>query len=247
MPTLTEILDAMQFDLSLLSGKLNTTSDPAYVIDYQFAGNSQPGDLWNTYSGWTALTAAEKSAVRAAMDHIETFLNVSFVEVTGSADPTLNVGKVSIPGSTAGYGGYRYSAWSNGDLADYDNFVVYDNTIDLATASAFSLILHELGHALALKHPFEGGATLPTAFDNNKYTVMSYTSNPDTGQDSDAMMLYDIYALQDWWGATTSYNHGNTTYTGPRTTTIDPLWDTGGNDTQRQPPSRGGTDNVKPR
>ncbi|MEP2529985.1 M10 family metallopeptidase C-terminal domain-containing protein [Shimia sp.] len=231
MLTQSEILDAMQFDLSLLNGnKLNGTGDPAYVIDYQFADNGQPADLWQTYSGWTAMSGPEKAAVRRAMDHIETFLNVSFVEVPASNDPTMNIGKVLIPGSTAGYGGYNYSAFSGGVLSDYDNFAVFDNGINLADDSAHNLILHEIGHALALKHPF-GTPALPNTLENNKYTVMSYTSNPENGQDSDAMMLYDILALQDWWGATTDYNTGGTLYTGPRTNTIDPLWDTGGNDT----------------
>ena len=42
------------------------------------------------------------------------------------------------------------------------------------------LMLHELGHALGLKHPFENGATLPAEFDNLRYTVMSYTDHADS-------------------------------------------------------------------
>ncbi|SLN67689.1 Serralysin C precursor [Pseudoruegeria aquimaris] len=229
MPSQQEILDAMQFDLSGLNGPINTTGAARYTITYQFAGNSQPGDLWNAYSGWTAFSAAEKAAVRAMMAHVETFLNVDFVEVTGQADPDMNLGKVSIPGNTVGYGGYRYSYFGNGTLADYDNFAVYDNSLDLSQAQWQGLILHEIGHALALKHPFEGGTTLPAAFDTNKYTVMSYDENPDINADADAMMLFDILALQDRWGAV-AYNAGNSVYTGPRTNTVDPIWDTGGTD-----------------
>ncbi len=230
MITSQEILNALQFDFSLLDAPINTTSDPAYHFEYQFAGASQPDDLWRSYEGWTPLSAAEKAAVRAGMDHIETFLNVEFTEVVGADDPDMNIGKVTIPGSTVGYGGYSYSAFSTGVLADYDNFAVYDNTLDISEPQWMSLILHELGHALGLKHPFEGADALPTALDNNKFTIMSYTENPDTGVDADAMMLYDIFALQDQWGATTSHNHGNTTYDGPRTNTVDAIWDTGGRD-----------------
>ncbi len=230
MPTTTEILDALRFDLTLLTGPINTSADPAWRIEYQFAGSSQPGDLpIGSYTGWTPLSAAEKATIRAAMDHIETFLNVTFVEVTGLPDPDLNIGKVNLYGSTIGEGGYSYSAWSNGDLASIDSMAVYKNTLDLSDPANMGLILHELGHALTLKHPFEGAATLPLAVENGKYTVMSYDPNPDTGTDPDAMMLYDILALQSRWG-TAEHNIGNTTYTGPRTATVDPLWDTGGTD-----------------
>ncbi|MCE8535830.1 M10 family metallopeptidase C-terminal domain-containing protein, partial [Ruegeria pomeroyi] len=228
----------MQYPLSLLSGPINTSTDSPYTFRYQFAGTSQPLDPeMASHTGWTALTASEKSAVRAAMDHIESFLNIRFTEITGSSDPDLTIGKVDLPGPTAGLGGYAYSAWSDGTLLDYDGSVVYDNTLDLSSDQN-SLILHELGHALALKHPFEsiteGGITngsLPTAFDNLKYTLMSYTANPDTTDEPDFLALFDVFALQNRWGANTSYNTGNNTYTGPRGLGVDVIWDAGGTDT----------------
>jgi len=44
-------------------------------------------------------------------------------------------------------------------------------------------------------------------------------------------MLYDIFALQDRWGANDSHARGNTIYRGPRTDTVDTIWDAGGRDT----------------
>jgi serralysin len=225
--TETEILDGMQF--SFLNGKdpMNTTGAPALTITYQYAGTSAPADLptSSTYTGWTAFTAAEKAAIRDAMDHIETFLNVSFVEVTGDSDPDMNIGNVDLPGSTAGTGGYSASSIGN-TISRYDSYVVYDNT--LALEGEMSLLLHELGHAMGLKHPFSS-PTVPSGYDSNKYSLMSYTANPDNGVDSDAMMLFDVFALQDMWGAA-SYNTGNTSYTAPRNSTVDLIWDTGGTD-----------------
>jgi len=90
-------------------------------------------------------------------------------------------------------------------------------------------MLHELGHSLGLKHPFSD-PSLPASEATNKYTLMAYASNPDNGMDSDAMMLYDVYALQDIWGAA-GYLTGDTIYTGSRTNTVDTIWDTGGTDT----------------
>jgi len=230
MVTKTEILSALQFPLINQLNPINDTGAPRQTITYQYAGTALPDDLPSStaYTGWTAFTAVEKTAFQAALAHIETFLNVTFEEVTGSADPDLNAGKVTLPSGISGYGGYYATYYtSTNTFAEYDSYVVYDNALDVSTRP--NLLLHELGHALGLKHPFDA-PTLPSDMDNNKYTVMSYTANPDNGVDSDAMMLFDVFALQNIWGAA-DYNTGNTTYTGSRTDTVDAIWDTGGRNT----------------
>ena len=232
--TTDEIIEAMQF--SLVSDRVMFTTTGRYTLTYQYEGYAEPVyyPSSSTFTGWTPLSTAERAAFEAQLAHIETFLNVDFVEVTGSSDPDINVGKVTIPGNTIGYGGLsvRYTYGSGGQpdtITSVDSFVVYDNTLDISADSRVSLILHELGHALGMKHPFSAPA-LPTDQDTNKYTLMSYTVNPDTGTDADAMMIYDILALQDLWGAA-DYNEGNTTYSGGRADTIDVIWDSGGKDT----------------
>lgn len=225
-----QILDAMQFDLPTGIPVIHTSAEPRYVMTYQFAGTSEPGDFnqvtSTNYTGWSDWQEAEKAAFRAALAHIETFLNIDFQEVTGQADPDMNVGRVDIPGSTIGVGGFSYSYFPT-SISRYDTMVVFDRTYTLT--DAMDLYLHEVGHALGLKHPFSGSPTLPTEYDNDKYTVMSYTTNPDTGQTSKAMQLFDLLALQQRWGAA-DYNTGDNTYTGPRNGPLDCIWDTGGLD-----------------
>lgn len=224
-----DILSALQFDNFYDLNPMNITGSARATITYQYAGTSEPDDFPNpgAYTGWTDFTAAEETAFEVALSHIESFLNVDFVELTGASDPTLNVGKVSLPAGTAGYGGYSIS-WSptTNDITSYDSYVVYDDSLDLVTQA--NLFLHELGHALGLKHPFEAPA-LPADLENDKYTVMSYDANPDNGEFSDAMMLFDVFALQDIWGEAV-YNAGDTVYTASRTDTVDAVWDTGGTD-----------------
>jgi serralysin len=233
MPTRSEIIESMHFDLSSLSQPFNTTDDTPYRITYEFA-TSQPDDLWNDYSGWAAMSNSEKSAYQVALDHVATFINVEFVEHNDTlhgTNPTWNVGQINMDGNTIGLGGLQYSAFSDGSPAGYDGFTVFDRDIDLSNASAYNLILHEIGHALGNKHPFSGANTLPAAFENNKYTVMSYDANPDTAMDSSAMQLFDILSLQDRWGQNTTTANTNSIYTNSRNDTVDSVWDTGGSDT----------------
>lgn len=224
-----DAIEALHFDLTLLTSEvLNTTEDDPYEFTFQF-DDTEPGTFPGmTFTGWTAWTESEREAVRDMLDHVENFINVEFTEVTGDPDPDINFGKVTLAGSTIGFGGYRYSA-SGGTLSDYDGYAVYDNTRDISSGDE-NLILHEIGHFLANKHPFSGSATLPTDYENNKFSVMSYTDNPDNSLRSDALMLFDILALQARWGANMDYKTGNNTYKGPKTSTIEAIWDAGGTD-----------------
>lgn len=231
MVSKAQMLAAMQYSSFIDKNPMNETGHARYQITFQFAGTSRPADLPTSsyYSGWTPFSAAEKTATRSVLTYIETLLNVDFVEVAGSGDPDMNFGKVALDNGTAGRGGYSMS-YSGSNILNWDGYAVFDNDLDLSQPAQVDLLLHEIGHALGLKHPFSDAHTLPRAEDNNKFTVMSYDPNPDNGQDSDAMMLYDIYALQDIWGAAANRT-GNSVYTGARTSTVDSVWDSGGIDT----------------
>ncbi|EHJ48785.1 peptidase metallopeptidase [Solidesulfovibrio carbinoliphilus subsp. oakridgensis] len=79
----------------------------------------------------------------------------------------------------------------------------YSTTADLRSGTGdHELIEHELGHALDMKHPFQGSVQLPTAQDNNNYTVMSYTAPSDTWYSVSSSIYgpYDIAALQYMYG-----------------------------------------------
>jgi serralysin len=100
----------------------------------------------------------------------------------------------------------------------------------------YLVLLHEIGHALGLKHTGEygdgdEGPFLSSAEDNYRATVMSY--NDDTIVTSNfppvTPMLYDIAAMQFLYGANTSYQAGNTFYDLTSYTNPITLWDGGGN------------------
>jgi serralysin len=84
-------------------------------------------------------------------------------------------------------------------------------------------VLHEIGHALGLKHGHEtwGNGALPFDTDSMEYSVMTYKSyvgpavgyytNEEWGY-AQTFMMYDIAALQHMYGADFEANSGNTVY-----------------------------------
>ena len=107
-------------------------------------------------------------------------------------------------------------------------------------------IMHEIGHALGLKHPGDdGGNGRPTfadlgisEYDTGRWTIMSSPTaagNDLYGHLASPMPL-DILAIQQIYGANQAYHSGNDTYTLPDHFIVQhgmrwTIWDGGGTDT----------------
>lgn len=109
----------------------------------------------------------------------------------------------------------------------------------------YTFILHELGHALGLKHPFDAGGNGRPTFaalgipekDDLQYTLMSYgSSDAQTANASlwsgnpSTPMLLDILAIQQIYGANLTYHTGDDSYELSQSS-FKTVWDAGGSDT----------------
>src|SRR5262249_52000565 len=74
---------------------------------------------------------------------------------------------------------------------------IASNSAPTPGTAGFQVLLHELGHAMGLKHPFEGAAQLPQGRDNTQFTLMSYTQ---VGGPYSTFSPYDIAALKYLYG-----------------------------------------------
>ncbi|HVL21058.1 MAG TPA: M10 family metallopeptidase, partial [Amaricoccus sp.] len=206
-----------------------TYSDPDIAYDYGagYASDADGDGRSATEEGFSRALAAQLDALHAALDcdcapgaggfTVSGFTNLELVYLGSTGAGDLRVANTS-DASTA----YAYFP---GDGVGGDIWLGARTRAPQAGNYGNDAILHELGHALGLKHPHEaegGFGALPKAYDSPEFTVMTYRSYvgastktgylfEDWGAPQSYMML-DIAALQALYGADFSPNSGNTTY-----------------------------------
>ena len=124
-------------------------------------------------------TAPEQDAARAAFQIWDQVSGVHFFEVpSGMGDIQLASFDFALADPQAeSFQAYAY--FRTGTLTEAAHGIIFADSRN-PTADTL-LMLHEIGHDLGLKHPFEGAYTLPDSLDNSDTTVMSYTRSADAG------------------------------------------------------------------
>jgi serralysin len=221
------------------------------TVTFSFAG---PGSTWPGYggtgepasSGYRTFNATQAAHARQAMGLWDELIAFSFAETQDATSP----GQIRFAGTATSWWGFAYYPGSTDRAGDVWISSGILDTRSLAPGSQdFESLVHEIGHALGLKHPFEGAFTLPAAYDNSRYSVMSYTGAagshvvfaPGTGggiswtTSSPAMRtpgMFDILAIQSFYGADPTTRAGATTYRfDPADASIEVIYDAGGIDT----------------
>ncbi|MFZ1415189.1 MAG: M10 family metallopeptidase [Defluviicoccus sp.] len=215
----------------------------AVTVTYSFA---QSGLLWRSgygsgepTNGFQALTGTQIEVARKALNAWSAVANITFVEVTESdtAVGDMRFAASSLPPTAWAY--YPGGSAEGGDVWLGRNSY-FNSTAD----GSYSLLglMHEIGHALGLKHPHEtdgSGVVMAVNLDYLGNSVMSYRSylnQPIGGAYTNTFFpstpgVFDIAALQYLYGANMATNAGNTTYQwGAGEQTLETIWDGGGTD-----------------
>jgi hypothetical protein len=202
------------------------------------------GEPWN--SAAKPLTSRDQSNFELALQQWANVANVTFIKLTEttnevgdiraaySEDPNESVLAWSyLPGFSVRSGDIWINTLSLLNFQDWDPGTI-----------SFESILHEIGHALGLKHPFFNpddptATTLPADLDNTIHTLMSYTYANLQGDEGNEFsfhpttpMVLDVAAIQYIYGTNNNYHAGNDTYVYTDANTYhETIWDAGGTDT----------------
>ena len=196
-----------------------------------------------------ALNNTQQAAVKFALEEFSEIANITFEEVAETAAEvgTMRFGftdyDMQIPDDGGDAWGWASPPWNSAAAGDiWINTRSQDLNWAKGSSQNFTSLLHEIGHALGLAHPFEGDDRLTKDQDFKNYTVMSYTEPKDADGTltawsdgnyliSSTPMVYDIAAIQYLYGAS-SHNAGDTVYKyDPDTPFAEAIWDSAGYDT----------------
>ena len=208
--------DNSSIDSLLLKGQYSykwNTSQTNDTITYSFFKDNI--SIYNGHEIASEIPDLVKGYVRDIFQHLETFLAVDFIEVEETQNES---GTLRYMFSDGPDNAYAYFPGASDNLrgsihlrpTDASDWIIGRSewTAGIGTQE-YSILIHEILHALGLKHPGNYAPRTPGPFlspeeDNNSNTVMSYNYEWRTtkynGSHALTAMPFDVRALQHLYG-----------------------------------------------
>lgn len=213
MATLTDINTTLKSGHTHIDALLDDGPDWNYLLpktNVLFYTFSVTSGNESDRSGQVAFTAAQQAGTRAALAYVSQLTGITFTETTSGTSAQIHFANVDITESanTSGLCSWQtsYSHQNDGTLVAYEAeaWIYLDNkewgsqNSNLTAGSeGYETLLHEIGHMLGLKHPFEGSTQLPGSLDSTVNTLMSYES---VGGPYSTFNQFDVAALNWLYG-----------------------------------------------